>query len=68
MLPSAAVGYVLCFFLLQQWATFSRVWHVIDVKWQNPYDSAKLIKKYLTGLWKPIFHPLSEHSPNLQVW
>lgn len=51
----------------QQWATFSRVWHLIDVKWQNPYESATLIKKYLTGLWKPIFHPLNNCGDHVVV-
>lgn len=39
----------------QQWATFSRVWHLYDAKWQNPYKSGDLIAKYLKGKHKPIF-------------
>lgn len=43
----------------QQWATFARVWHVYDAAWQNPFHSANLLKKYLMGMHKPIYHPMS---------
>lgn len=46
--------------LFQQWATFARTWHVFDCKWQDPYDSAQVIKKYLMGLHKPIYHPTND--------
>lgn len=45
---------------LQQWATFARTWHLFDCKWQDPYESAHIIKKYLMGLHKPIFHPMND--------
>lgn len=45
---------------LQQWATFARIWHIYDATWQNPFHSAELLKKYLTGSYKPIYHPLSK--------
>uniref|UniRef100_A0A2H1VN45 SFRICE_038363 n=1 Tax=Spodoptera frugiperda TaxID=7108 RepID=A0A2H1VN45_SPOFR len=41
---------------VQQWATFARTWHIFDCKWQDPYESANVIKKYLMGLHKPIYH------------
>lgn len=44
----------------QQWATFARTWHVFDCKWQDPYESAHLIKKYLMGMHKPIYHPMND--------
>lgn len=45
---------------VQQWATFARVWHLYDCNWQNPFDSAKLICKYLLGQHKPIYHSSSK--------
>uniref|UniRef100_A0A6M2DKM4 Putative mitochondrial/ ribosomal protein l13 n=1 Tax=Xenopsylla cheopis TaxID=163159 RepID=A0A6M2DKM4_XENCH len=51
---------MLSFKRAQQWATFARIWHVYDCTWQNPFESAELIKKYITGLYKPIYHPLND--------
>ncbi|ENN78247.1 39S ribosomal protein L13, mitochondrial [Dendroctonus ponderosae] len=45
---------------VQQWATFARIWHIYDATWQNPFDSAQLLKKYLMGLYKPIYHPMND--------
>ncbi|CAH0401388.1 unnamed protein product [Chilo suppressalis] len=45
---------------VQQWATFARTWHIFDCKWQDPYQSAGVIKKYLMGMHKPIYHPLND--------
>lgn len=39
----------------------ARVWHLYDAKWQDPYTSAPLIIRYLKGLYKPIYHPMSEY-------
>ncbi|KAG6804326.1 39S ribosomal protein L13, mitochondrial [Apis mellifera caucasica] len=44
----------------QHWGTFSIVWHIFDATWQDPFQSAPLIKKYLMGLYKPIYHPLNK--------
>ncbi|XP_050318864.1 leukotriene A-4 hydrolase isoform X1 [Bactrocera neohumeralis] len=44
---------------VQQWATFARTWHVYDCTWQNPFESALLIKTHLMGLHKPIYHPMT---------
>lgn len=44
----------------KQWGTFAQVWHIYDCKWQNPFQSAELIKRHLLGLHKPIYHPMSE--------
>ncbi|XP_058804658.1 large ribosomal subunit protein uL13m [Phymastichus coffea] len=43
----------------QQWGTFTQMWHIYDAKWQDPYDSAKLIAHYLKGLYKPIYHTMN---------
>ncbi|XP_026474106.1 39S ribosomal protein L13, mitochondrial-like [Ctenocephalides felis] len=53
------VSKVLGFKRVQQWATFAKVWHVYDCTWQNPFKSAELIKTYIMGLHKPIYHPLN---------
>lgn len=47
-------------FIIQQWSTFARTWHLYDCKWQDPYLSAERIKKYLMGLHKPIYHPMND--------
>lgn len=51
----------------QQWGTFSRMWHLFDAKWQDPFKSAPLIKKYLMGLYKPIYHPLNDCGDHVIV-
>ena len=51
----------------QQWATFARVWHLYDMRWQNPYESAQVIKNYLSGIWKPIYHPLNNCGDHVVV-
>lgn len=53
---------------VQQWATFARSWHIFDCQWQNPFESAVLIRKHLLGLHKPIYHPMSEFNPKLEAW
>uniref|UniRef100_A0A1L8DRT2 Putative mitochondrial/ ribosomal protein l13 n=1 Tax=Nyssomyia neivai TaxID=330878 RepID=A0A1L8DRT2_9DIPT len=45
---------------VQQWATFARTWHVFDCTWQNPFESAQIIRKHLLGLHKPIYHPMND--------
>jgi len=45
----------------QHWGTFARIWHIYDAKWQDPYKSAEIIKHYLMGMYKPIYHPLSKY-------
>ncbi|XP_078052737.1 mitochondrial ribosomal protein L13 [Augochlora pura] len=51
----------------QQWGTFARIWHLYDATWQNPFDSAKVIQKYLKGLHKPIYHPQNECGDHVIV-
>ncbi|XP_077293270.1 mitochondrial ribosomal protein L13 [Arctopsyche grandis] len=45
---------------VQQCATFARVWHLFDCKWQDPYLSAERIISYLKGIYKPIYHPMAD--------
>ncbi|XP_066262336.1 large ribosomal subunit protein uL13m [Euwallacea similis] len=52
---------------VQQWATFARIWHIYDATWQNPFDSAELIKRHLMGLYKPIYHPLNDCGDHVIV-
>ncbi|XP_054711599.1 39S ribosomal protein L13, mitochondrial-like [Uloborus diversus] len=51
----------------KQWSVFSRLWHLYDATWQNPFDSAELIAKYLSGKHKPIFHTLSDCGDHVVV-
>lgn len=44
----------------QHWGTFARTWHLYDCNWQNPLQSALVIKHHLMGLHKPIYHPMSK--------
>ncbi|CRL00810.1 CLUMA_CG014062, isoform A [Clunio marinus] len=52
---------------VQQWATFARQWHIFDAAWQNPYEAAPLITKYLRGMHKPICHPLNDSGDHVVV-
>ncbi|KAF5272545.1 hypothetical protein FQA39_LY07869 [Lamprigera yunnana] len=52
---------------VQQWATFARIWHIFDASWQNPFESAQLLKKYLMGLHKPIYHPMNDCGDHVIV-
>ncbi|EZA57653.1 39S ribosomal protein L13, mitochondrial [Ooceraea biroi] len=38
-----------------------------DATWQDPYKSAEIIKFYLMGLYKPIYHPLNESGDHVVV-
>ncbi|XP_031849874.1 mitochondrial ribosomal protein L13 [Nomia melanderi] len=51
----------------QHWGTFARIWHIYDAKWQDPFISAKVITRYLKGLYKPIYHPLNECGDHVIV-
>ncbi|MBV95771.1 39S ribosomal protein L13, mitochondrial, partial [Eschrichtius robustus] len=45
----------------QQWATFARVWYLLDGKMQPPGKLAALASVKLQGLHKPMYHQLSEY-------
>ncbi|XP_076749872.1 mitochondrial ribosomal protein L13 [Xylocopa sonorina] len=51
----------------QHWGTFARIWHIFDAAWQDPYESAPLIKKYLMGMYKPIYHPMNDCGDHVIV-
>jgi large subunit ribosomal protein L13 len=40
---------------------------VYDIAWQNPFHSAQLLKKYLMGIHKPIYHPLNDCGDHVIV-
>ncbi|OWK04365.1 MRPL13 [Cervus elaphus hippelaphus] len=44
-----------------QWATFARVWYLLDGKMQPPGKLAALASVRLQGLHKPVYHQLSEY-------
>uniref|UniRef100_A0A5S6QK73 39S ribosomal protein L13, mitochondrial n=1 Tax=Trichuris muris TaxID=70415 RepID=A0A5S6QK73_TRIMR len=41
---------------VQHWLTYTRQWHLLDAKWQDPELLAKKIAVVLRGMNKPIFH------------
>ncbi|XP_030745767.1 39S ribosomal protein L13, mitochondrial [Sitophilus oryzae] len=52
---------------VQQWATFARIWHIYDATWQNPFKSAELLKKFLMGVHKPIYHPMNDCGDHVVI-
>lgn len=52
---------------VKQWAAFSRTWHVYDAKWQNPFQSAKVVTKYLEGKNKPVYHPFTDAGDHVVI-
>ncbi|XP_060099244.1 large ribosomal subunit protein uL13m [Heteronotia binoei] len=44
----------------QQWATFARVWYLLDAKMQPPGKIAEICKIILQGKHKPVYHALSD--------
>nr|XP_054772741.1 LOW QUALITY PROTEIN: 39S ribosomal protein L13, mitochondrial-like [Lytechinus pictus] len=53
--------------ITQQWATFSRLWYLIDAYRQPPGRVAVAISKVLQGKHKPIYHPLSDVGDHVVV-
>ncbi|KAF4524721.1 hypothetical protein B566_EDAN013956 [Ephemera danica] len=52
---------------VQQWATFTRTWHLFDANWQNPLEAANALNIYLRGLHKPIYHPTSDCGDHVVI-
>jgi len=52
---------------VRQWSTFARTWHIYDAKWQNPFQSAKVITKVLEGKNKPVYHPFNDVGDHVVV-
>ncbi|XP_075070116.1 large ribosomal subunit protein uL13m [Mixophyes fleayi] len=51
----------------QQWATFCRVWHIIDARMQPPGKIAAICAQHLQGLHKPMYHALSDCGDHVVV-
>ncbi|XP_056378662.1 39S ribosomal protein L13, mitochondrial isoform X1 [Hyla sarda] len=51
----------------QQWATFSRMWYVIDANQQPPGKIASICAQHLQGLHKPMYHALSDCGDHVVV-
>ncbi|XP_072180789.1 large ribosomal subunit protein uL13m-like [Diadema setosum] len=51
----------------QQWATFSRLWYLIDAYKQPPGKVAQVASKVLQGKHKPIYHPLSDVGDHVVI-
>lgn len=49
------------FFVFKQWATFARMWYLLDGKMQPPGKLAAIASQRLQGLHKPVYHQLSEY-------
>ncbi|XP_027470540.1 39S ribosomal protein L13, mitochondrial isoform X2 [Zalophus californianus] len=51
----------------QQWATFARVWYLLDGKMQPPGKLAAMASVKLQGLHKPIYHQLSDCGDHVVI-
>ncbi|XP_040117728.1 39S ribosomal protein L13, mitochondrial isoform X2 [Oryx dammah] len=51
----------------QQWATFARVWYLLDGKMQPPGKLAALASVRLQGLHKPVYHQLSDCGDHVVI-
>lgn len=52
---------------VQQWATFTRAWHLYDATWQDPMIFSRTICDILGGKNKPIFHPHNDCGDHVVV-
>uniref|UniRef100_A0AC35TMD9 39S ribosomal protein L13, mitochondrial n=1 Tax=Rhabditophanes sp. KR3021 TaxID=114890 RepID=A0AC35TMD9_9BILA len=52
---------------VKQWAQFSRQWHVIDASHQDAYKLGEKVSSYLTGKWKPIYHPETDCGDHVVI-
>ncbi|XP_066235514.1 large ribosomal subunit protein uL13m isoform X1 [Saccopteryx leptura] len=51
----------------QQWATFARVWYLLDGKLQPPGKLAAVASIKLQGLHKPVYHQLSDCGDHVVI-
>ncbi|XP_036037771.1 39S ribosomal protein L13, mitochondrial-like [Onychomys torridus] len=51
----------------QQWATFARMWYLLDGKMQPPGKLAAIASKKLQGLHKPVYHQLSDCGDHVVI-
>ncbi|KAI6230434.1 Ribosomal protein L13 [Aphelenchoides fujianensis] len=52
---------------VQQWHQFHRQWHVIDAAHQDVYKLGAKVGRYLSGQWKPIWHPETDCADHVVV-
>lgn len=52
---------------VKHWQTFARTWWLYDAKWQDPFESGKIIGRYLQGKHKPIWHPDTDCGDHVVV-
>ncbi|XP_019497680.1 PREDICTED: 39S ribosomal protein L13, mitochondrial isoform X1 [Hipposideros armiger] len=50
-----------------QWATFARVWYLLDGKMQPPGKLAAMASVRLQGLHKPVYHQLSDCGDHVVI-
>ncbi|KAF5915255.1 hypothetical protein HPG69_011719, partial [Diceros bicornis minor] len=50
-----------------QWATFARVWYLLDGKMQPPGKLAAMASIKLQGLHKPVYHQLSDCGDHVVI-
>ncbi|XP_008141581.1 39S ribosomal protein L13, mitochondrial [Eptesicus fuscus] len=51
----------------QQWATFARVWYLLDGKMQPPGKLAAVASIRLQGLHKPVYHQTSDCGDHVVI-
>ncbi|PAV86376.1 hypothetical protein WR25_22349 [Diploscapter pachys] len=51
----------------RQLAQFMRQWHLIDANQQDVYKLGTKVAKYLSGNWKPIWHPSTDCGDHVVV-
>uniref|UniRef100_A0A2K6LH01 Large ribosomal subunit protein uL13m n=1 Tax=Rhinopithecus bieti TaxID=61621 RepID=A0A2K6LH01_RHIBE len=51
----------------QQWATFARIWYLLDGKMQPPGKLAAMASVRLQGLHKPVYHALSDCGDHVVI-
>uniref|UniRef100_G3S540 Large ribosomal subunit protein uL13m n=1 Tax=Gorilla gorilla gorilla TaxID=9595 RepID=G3S540_GORGO len=51
----------------QQWATFARIWYLLDGKMQPPGKLAAMASIRLQGLHKPVYHALSDCGDHVVI-
>ncbi|XP_048658360.1 39S ribosomal protein L13, mitochondrial [Marmota marmota marmota] len=51
----------------QQWATFARIWYLLDGKMQPPGKLAAIASIKLQGLHKPVYHQLSDCGDHVVI-
>ncbi|XP_004642338.2 39S ribosomal protein L13, mitochondrial isoform X2 [Octodon degus] len=51
----------------QQWATFARMWYLLDGKMQPPGKLAAEASRRLQGLHKPVYHQISDCGDHVVI-